>query len=137
MGVFELLAECSVTFAGFAAVYAALRGSRGPRGAFRAWATVAQGFLAFFCSLAPLLFSNLGLEDMKKVVEQTQFYKTAEDAIALLDGDDFKQTMQTVEGFCTNQELVTDPKYGFGSDVGVKLLFDSSHVKAWKEKSSQ
>ncbi len=82
-------------------------------------------------------FSKLGLEDMKKVVEQTQFYKTADDAIALLEGDDFKQTMQTVEGFCTNQGLVTDPKYGFGSDAGVKLLFDSSHVKAWKEKSSQ
>jgi hypothetical protein len=63
MSAFELLAECSISFAGFAAVYAVLRGSRGLRGAFRAWTTVAHGFLAFFCSLLPILLSTLELSE--------------------------------------------------------------------------
>jgi NitT/TauT family transport system substrate-binding protein len=79
-------------------------------------------------------FSRLGLEDMKKVVQQTQFYKTADDAIALLEGDEFKNTMQVVEKFCVDQGLVSDPQYGFGAETGVKLRFDSSFIKSWKDE---
>jgi NitT/TauT family transport system substrate-binding protein len=79
-------------------------------------------------------FSNLELEDMKKVVQQTKFYKTADDAVALLEGDEFKATMTTVEKFCVDQGLLSDPQYGFGTDGGVKLLFDASHIKAWQQE---
>ncbi len=78
-------------------------------------------------------FSNLGLEDMKTVVQQTQFYKNAEEGLALLDGEEFKQTMQTVERFCVDQGLVTDPSYGFDTTASSKLRFDSSYIRNWRE----
>jgi NitT/TauT family transport system substrate-binding protein len=81
-------------------------------------------------------FSRLGLEDMKTVVKQTLFYKTADDAIALLEGEQFQKTMETVKSFCVNQGLVSDPQYGFGPKSAAKLRFDPSHIKAWKEKGS-
>ncbi len=55
LGYFELMAECSVALGGFAAVHAVLRGSTGPRGAYRAWGSVTYGFTALLMSLAPLL----------------------------------------------------------------------------------
>lgn len=78
-------------------------------------------------------FSKLGLEDMKTVVQQTQFYKTADEGIAVLDGEPFKQTMETVKNFCVNQKLVENPQFGFGDETGTKLLFDSSFLHRWKE----
>jgi hypothetical protein len=79
-------------------------------------------------------FSNLNLEEMKTVVRQTQFYKTADEAISLLNGDQFKTTMTTVQRFCVEQGLVTDPQYGFGQERGRRLVFDPSHLESWKEK---
>ncbi|MEO8496312.1 MAG: hypothetical protein ABI614_14680 [Planctomycetota bacterium] len=78
-------------------------------------------------------FSNLGLEDMKKVVQQTQFYKTPAEAIALLNGDEFKATMTTVAGFCTAQGLVENPQYGFGGETGKQLVFDASYIQSVTE----
>ncbi len=75
-------------------------------------------------------FSNLDLESMKKVVEQTDFYKAREDAIGLLDGDEFRQIMQTVEQFCVDHGLVQEPSIGFGVEgEGKKLRFDSTFLK--------
>lgn len=71
-------------------------------------------------------FSQLGLEDMKKVVEQTQFYKSADDAKKLMASDEFKQTMQVVEKFCVDQGLVKDPSYTFDGDATAALQFDAS-----------
>jgi len=79
-------------------------------------------------------FSKLGLEEMKKVVQQTQFYKTADEAIALLEGEAFKATMQTVQRFCVDQGLVSNPQYAIGTDAAAKLRFDPSFIQAWKEK---
>lgn len=59
LGFFEIFAECSIAFAGFGAVHAALRGASGPRGVFRAWSVVAQGTLSFVLSILPLLVSFL------------------------------------------------------------------------------
>jgi NitT/TauT family transport system substrate-binding protein len=78
-------------------------------------------------------FSNLALEEMKTVVQQTQFYQDADAGIALLEGDEFKQTMETVQRFCVDQGLVADPSYGFGTEDGVQLNFDSAFIKDWKE----
>jgi NitT/TauT family transport system substrate-binding protein len=76
-------------------------------------------------------FSRLGLDEMKKAVVQTQFYKTPEEAIAVYEGDEFRQVMKTIEKFCADEELVKDPKYGFGTDddaPGVALRFDTSFI---------
>lgn len=74
-------------------------------------------------------FSQLGLEDMKEVVKQTQFYKTPEEAKALMTGEEFKATMETVSAFCKEQGLVEDPQYGFGTESGKQLLFDPSFLE--------
>lgn len=58
---FEIFAECSIAFAGFGAVHAALRGASGPRGVFRAWSVVTQGALSFILSVLPLLASFLSI----------------------------------------------------------------------------
>jgi hypothetical protein len=66
MSFFEIFAECSIALAGFGAVHAALRGSTGPRGNFRAWTVVANGALAFVLSILPpvLLFASIPEEVM-------------------------------------------------------------------------
>lgn len=72
-------------------------------------------------------FSKLGLEDMKKVVTQTQFYKSPAQAMALLeDGSKFRTTtMPAVADFLVSHEMVSEkPSFGFG-DVEAKLNFDS------------
>ncbi len=74
-------------------------------------------------------FSNLELEEMKTVVKQTQFYKNAQEGLALMQGDAFKETMKTVEGFCIEQGLVESPQYGFGTESGKQLLFDASYIE--------
>lgn len=63
MPFFELLAECSIALGGFAAIHAALQGSTGPRGAFRAWGIVAPGLGAFLLSLLPLFLVQLELSE--------------------------------------------------------------------------
>ncbi|MFQ5458648.1 MAG: hypothetical protein ACE5FC_09400 [Myxococcota bacterium] len=63
MELFHLIAECSVAFAGFAAIYAGVRGSGGARGSFRAWSTVTAGFLSFLLSLVPLLLQKFAVEE--------------------------------------------------------------------------
>ncbi len=74
-------------------------------------------------------FSNLGLEDMKQVVKQTQFYKSADEAKKLLDSEEFKTTMETVQAFCVDQELVKDPSYSFDGDASTALQFDTSALE--------
>jgi NitT/TauT family transport system substrate-binding protein len=81
-------------------------------------------------------FSRLGLEDMKVVVEQTQFYKNSDEGIALLSGDEFKTTMETVARVCGDLGLVTEAKYGFGNDASVPLVFDASYIESWKSEAS-
>ena len=61
LGFFEIFAECSISLAGFGAVHAALRGSIGPRGPFRAWAVVSTGALSFVLSILPLLLAFASL----------------------------------------------------------------------------
>ena len=75
-------------------------------------------------------FANLGLADI------AMFDGAYDRAVELLEGDAFKATMETVKTFCINQGLVTSPEYAFGADAKAKLVFDPSHIKAWKEKGS-
>jgi NitT/TauT family transport system substrate-binding protein len=74
-------------------------------------------------------FSNLGLEEMKQVVQQTVFYKTPQDAKDLLNSPEFQETMNNVMKFCVDRGLVENPTIGFDSDaVEVKLRFDASYI---------
>ena len=63
MRYIELLAESSLVLAGFTVLLFALRQSDGPRGAFRAWSIVTQGFIVFGLSLLPLLLYQLGPDE--------------------------------------------------------------------------
>jgi NitT/TauT family transport system substrate-binding protein len=63
-------------------------------------------------------FSKLGLEDMKLVVQQTKFYSTPQDALALLTGKKFQEeTMPMVAEFCVSHEMCdSKPSFGFDDD---------------------
>ena len=78
-------------------------------------------------------FSNLGLEDMKKIVEQTRFYKNADEALALLKGDKFqKETMPKVVEFCVSHGIVDKaPSVGF-SQTDAQFNIDLSYLEAFK-----
>jgi ABC-type nitrate/sulfonate/bicarbonate transport system substrate-binding protein len=79
-------------------------------------------------------FSKLGLEDMKKVVQQTRFYDTAEKALGLFAGDTFQsKTMPMVADFCVKHEMVEgQPSVGFG-DESKQLNFDLQFLKGIKD----
>ena len=76
-------------------------------------------------------FSNLELEQMKTVVEQTAFYSSPDDAKSLFTSDAFKATMKTVGDFCLKKGLIrSEPSVGYGADAGeVTVSFDTSHLE--------
>lgn len=78
-------------------------------------------------------FSSLGLEDMKKVVEQTRFYKNADEALTLLKSDKFqKETMPKVVEFCVSHGMVEKaPSVGFGQ-ADAQFNIDPSFLEAIK-----
>jgi NitT/TauT family transport system substrate-binding protein len=81
-------------------------------------------------------FSSLGLEEMKKVVEQTEFYDTPEKGIALFDSPEFRDTMKTVQDFCASHQIVERPTtIGYRSPAaGAQLAFDPSFIEAVKNR---
>jgi NitT/TauT family transport system substrate-binding protein len=78
-------------------------------------------------------FSNLGLEDMKIVVEQTKFYKNADEALALLKSDKFqKETMPKVVEFCVSHGIVDKaPAVAFGQ-ADAQFNIDPSFLEAFQ-----
>src|SRR5262245_14606697 len=83
-------------------------------------------------------FSHLNLEAMKKVVQQTKFYATPQEALALMNGAELKRLTERVTDFCVKQEIVSkSPKVGFGTKAetgNVALRFDPSYIKLTQEK---
>lgn len=81
-------------------------------------------------------FSNLDLQSMRKVVQQTKFYATPDEARALLTGDDLKKTMVKVVEFCVSHDIVPrKPTVGYGSRSDapdVALRFDPAYISAVK-----
>ena len=78
-------------------------------------------------------FSNLDLESMKKVVEQTQFYKTPAEGLALLKGDKLPGIMEKVVAFCVTHDIVPEkPKVGYGAASDAMLRFDPTYIEAVK-----
>ena len=76
-----------------------------------------------------------GTEDMKKVVEQTKFYKTPEAGIGLLTSGELRTTMNKVLDFCVSHQMVTERhSVGYGDGAGPKLLFNPGYMKLVQEK---
>ena len=75
-------------------------------------------------------FSDLNLEDMKLVVQQTVFYKSPDEARELLTGDAFRNTMDIVGQFCRKHGLIQEePSIGFGQDApNARLIFDATYL---------
>jgi NitT/TauT family transport system substrate-binding protein len=83
-------------------------------------------------------FSNLGLEDMKKVVEQTRFYKTPEEALKLFEGKELPDTMKkNVLRLALGLKMIDkEPTLGYGDGDKAKdaqFRFDPSYIKQVKK----
>lgn len=79
-------------------------------------------------------FSSLGLEDMRIVVEQTKFYKSADDARSLFTSEKFRdETMPKVVEFCVSHEIVdSNPRIGFDDD-STQLNFTTQYLPTGDE----
>ncbi len=79
-------------------------------------------------------FGGSPLEDMKKIVEQTRFYKSPETALQLFEGEKFrKQTMTAVAEFCVSHGICDKlPTLSFdGADE--QLIFTTDYLKGLKD----
>lgn len=78
-------------------------------------------------------FSHLNLESMKKVVEQTRFYKSAAEGLKIFNGEEFKSVMDRVVKFCVSHQIVDrEPVIAFGaqgSGPAPNLRFDPSFME--------
>ncbi|MGH7132014.1 MAG: ABC transporter substrate-binding protein [Phycisphaerales bacterium] len=89
-------------------------------------------------------FSSLDLEAMKKVVQQTRFYKTPDEGIALFTGAEMPKTMDTVVDFCVKNAIVpkkpviaikgADGAKGTGDAATANLVFDPSFMEAARKR---
>jgi ABC-type nitrate/sulfonate/bicarbonate transport system substrate-binding protein len=83
-------------------------------------------------------FSHLDLSSMKKVVQQTKFYATPKDGLAVLTGSELPVIMKKVVDFCVSHEITASaPKVGYGAKADAKdahLRFDPSYLKRVMEK---
>lgn len=81
-------------------------------------------------------FSNLGLEGMKKVVKQTAFFGTADEAVNLLQSADLRKVMKRVVTFCREHEMISgDPIVVYSDEPlsGVGLRFSTQFVREVQE----
>ncbi len=81
-------------------------------------------------------FSNLNLQSMRKVVQQTKFYSTPEQGLEVLTGKDLPETMQKVMQFCVKHAIVPKPlKLGYGHAAsGAAFIFDPSYIRTVQNK---
>jgi NitT/TauT family transport system substrate-binding protein len=83
-------------------------------------------------------FSHLNLESMKKVVQQTKFYSTPKEALAVLTGRELTAIMKKVVDFCVNHEITASaPKVGYGSKQDAPdaaLRFDPTYIRMVGER---
>lgn len=77
-------------------------------------------------------FSNLDLDSMRKVVQQTRFYATPDEGIGIYTGAPLKETMTKVVKFCVDHGMVEQPPkiaYGTEGAAGASLRFDPSFMQ--------
>lgn len=76
-------------------------------------------------------FSSLGLEQMKKVVEQTDFYETPALGAELFTGPQIRDTMTKVMGFCRQYGIVEQaPAITYGDQGSPGLRFTAAYLQA-------
>lgn len=78
-------------------------------------------------------FSNLKLEAMKKVVQQTKFYKTPKEGLEVIQGKGLTPVMDKVVKFCVDHEMVDKaPKVEVrmaGKSSDAQVLFDPTYIQ--------
>ncbi|MBN2505455.1 MAG: hypothetical protein JXQ71_02050 [Verrucomicrobia bacterium] len=83
-------------------------------------------------------FSHLDLASMKKVVQQTRFYSTPKDGLAVLTGTELPDIMTKVVDFCAKHEITpTAPKVGYGPKTAAPdaaLRFDPAYLQKVQER---
>ncbi len=83
-------------------------------------------------------FSHLNLESMKKVVQQTRFYSTPEQALALLTGEELPGIMKKVSEFCVSHDITSKaPKLEYGAARAgtlAHLRFDPTYIQSVQAK---
>ncbi len=84
-------------------------------------------------------FSNLDLQSMRKVVQQTKFYASADAALELFNSEELKSTMEKVAKFCLQADITPkEPKTAYGprdaDNRAAHLRFDPTYVKQVQEK---
>lgn len=83
-------------------------------------------------------FSDLKLEAMKKVCQQTKFYDTPTSGINVYTGKAFSGIMVQVVDFCLRRDMFPKkPTIGYGSATelpNVDLCFDESYMKTFLKK---
>lgn len=79
-------------------------------------------------------FAKLGLEDMRVIVKETQFYSTPEKGLALFRGGDLRQVMAAhvlpwtvARGLVEKDRL---PTLAYGDDATANLCFDTQYIEA-------
>jgi ABC-type nitrate/sulfonate/bicarbonate transport system substrate-binding protein len=83
-------------------------------------------------------FSHLDLASMKKVVQQTKFYRTPKDGLAVFTGAELPSIMKKVVEFCVKHEITASaPKVGYGTKAtapDVALRFDPTYLQKVQER---
>lgn len=83
-------------------------------------------------------FARLGLEDMKTIVKETEFYSTPEKGIAVFSGTELPEIMKAhVVPWALSKGLLEagkEPGVSFASGADVNLCFDSQYITASQSK---
>ncbi len=80
-------------------------------------------------------FSSLGLEAMKKVVEQTDFYETPALGIELFRSQGLPKVMDLVMDFSIKHDILESPvTIGYGTTRDAALTFDASFMERVAQK---
>ena len=78
-------------------------------------------------------FSNLGLEAMNTVVNQTKFISTPDEAITMFNSQELPQIMKRVVDFCVDHEITgRSPALSYGTPKEgdqAELRFDPSYIQ--------
>lgn len=86
-------------------------------------------------------FSNLDLQSMRKVVQQTKFYATPDEGLGVYTGDALKEIMKKVVKFCVEHGIVEKaPEVGYGpkdSAPNASLRFDPTFMKEVAAKAGK
>jgi hypothetical protein len=81
-------------------------------------------------------FAPLSVEDMEIVVQQTKFFGTADEGIALYGNDKLPEIMKTVLAWVKKRGIVkTDPKVAYGTKAeapDANFRYDTTYMKMAK-----